>query len=47
MAEKDERHHKMGDPTYNNPYKNRFDKKPPKHDNGFSRIAYVLQGARS
>ena len=37
-------HHHPGDPEYNNPYGNRFDVKQPKHDNGFSRIAFVMQG---
>ena len=40
-------HHHMGDPEYNNPLADRFDKYPPKRPDGFSRIAYVMQGGGS
>jgi NTE family protein len=41
-------HHQPGDPKQNNPNKNRFDKiKSKKHNNGFERIAFVMQGGGS
>jgi NTE family protein len=37
-------HHHVGDPDYNNPHANRFDKISSKRPDGFSRVAYVLHG---
>lgn len=37
-------HHHPGDLEYNNPHADRFKGKRPKHSNGFSRIAFVMQG---
>lgn len=38
------KHHHPGDPVYNNPHADRFTEQRSKHANGFSRIAFVMQG---
>ena len=44
---KNTEHHHDTDPVYNNPNRNRFDTQPAQRDDGFARVAYVLQGGGS